>query len=130
MKKFLALAAFFILIPCAASADESITMDGNWWQSLSEHEQVNVVQGMVASAEDVFDSGVFADNLLILEKYPKVNPTSPNTPRYSHTFGFYAHEIQDFYALHSDKLNVRVGSLFACMDDETTWDICSKVWAK
>ena len=123
---------FAVLSPQTASATESVNMDGAWWQTLSETTKVYVVEGMIEAYESGWTEGQaeargrtqrllhssFVKQSLSANVYKKFSTLMLSKPtRFSKTFGTYQHEIDDFYANYPNAIQLSVGSLLGCLND-------------
>jgi hypothetical protein len=101
-----------------AVAQDSVTLDGNWWQSLSEDEQLVAVESDISALELGYLYGITAPALI-------GHPWSSNIylqllrrePRFPHTFGYYIAAITDFYVMHSRAIKAPVSEVLSCLAD-------------
>lgn len=126
---------FLSLAFAIGRATTTVSMDGSWWQELSQPARVYVVEGMTDAYESGYIDGardrsdaVYA--VLNPQQSPKSVSSSESQriqnaanswvmPRYSKTFGSYVNEITDFYANYPNKTNIGVGALMGCLRDDS-----------
>src|SRR5262249_19882405 len=113
--------------PSSSLATESVTMDGVWWQQLSDEAKLYAVQSMV----DSYQIGYLQGSATVLKKilFSKIGSTSGGmkavadamksnrVPEFSKTFGTYVDQINDFYASNPAKAGIRVGLVIGCLSD-------------
>ena len=137
-----ALATALLVATAPAAATTTITMDGVWWQGLSDAQKVVAVQAMIdgigtgyvqghvkgrANAYQLFN--VPTDTILKTIQAGQMPPDSEGTPEFSKTFGVYVDEINVWYEAHS-KTAMRPSFLLAeCLSDKPVFsmEICEKI---
>ena len=96
-----------------------------WWSNLDHSNQVLAVEAEI----DAYIAG-WTDGLIRFERVLGVGYSRAQRHRYfptfSHTFGFYASAVSDFYALHPKAHNADVGDIIGCLADNPI-DPCSEL---
>jgi hypothetical protein len=133
-KASLALAAALLLIAAPVEATTSLTMDGVWWQGLSQGEKVVAVQAMIVGLDSGYKLGHsdgVMDALGNLQGLPltlaavnkrlaaakKIGLGDP--PDFSQTFGTYVDEINVWYEVHPKRTSILPADILAlCFDDK------------
>jgi hypothetical protein len=139
-----ALAAALLFATAPARATTSVTMDGVWWQGLSQLEKVVAVQGIIngigmgyvlghtAGRTDTYTLfKIPTETLLSTIQAGRVPPDSQNAPEFSKTFGVYVDEINVWYEAHPHSSMRPDGLLGMCFADKPvyTMEICEKMGA-
>jgi hypothetical protein len=135
----LALALLFAVAPATAT---TTTMDGVWWQGLSDAQKTVAVQAMldgIASGYVLGHTHGRADTYTLFNipdqtlmkaiQAGRVPPDSINAPEFSKTFVVYVDEINLWYETHS-KTAMRPSFLLSeCLSDKPTFstEICESL---
>jgi hypothetical protein len=136
----LAVAVLFTVAP--ATATTTISMDGVWWQGLSDAQKVVAVQAMLsgigtgyvqghvkgrANAYQLFN--VPTDAILKTIQAGKMPPDSLDAPEFSKTFGVYVDEITVWHEAHSKTAMTPSFLLAECLSDKPTFsmEICESL---
>jgi len=137
-KVFFALAAALVFISTPVGASVSITMDGVWWQGLSDREKVVAVEGIITGIGSGYavghpDGWTDAVNMLkvsnsqIDQFFTKLASGKPveylTGPEFSKTFGVYVDEISLWYKVHPNSSMGPAALLGMCFADKPKFSI-------
>lgn len=119
-----------LFTPTSSRPAVPVSQDALWWANLSTQEQRIAVEAAISSYESGFGAGISAAMVTMHNAGRLSNPdwtgfatTAVQTAykqgriRYSHTYDFYVSGVTDFYSLHTDRLNVPLGDVIACLAD-------------
>jgi hypothetical protein len=115
LQRFFAFATILTLLSASAMAQQRISMDGAWWQSLTRDEKISVVQGMLTAFESGHVNGI-ADTCYKLnpKTYKACMAKMGPAKRLDLTFGGYADRIDAVYREHPALLHQHVSLFVAC----------------
>jgi len=137
-KAFFALAAALVFISAPVGATVTVTMDGVWWQALTQDEKAIAIQGMQAGLFSGYDPG-HSDGWLDAIGTFKVPYTPANAkklglgrpPYFSQSFGAYVDELDLWYKVHPKKTSVLPADLLVeCFTDKPVFSPadCEKIF--
>lgn len=133
-KAFLGVAAALLFAVAPARATTSLTMDGAWWQGLSQGEKIVALQGILDGLDSGYDSGrtngwfeaihtfgvPFSQVQTASSKF--INDPPPNKPQFSKTFRIYIDEINLWYEVHPKRTTVKPSGLLGyCFVDKPSF---------
>lgn len=143
-KASFALATTLLFAVAPARATTSITLDGVWWQGLSDREKIVAVQGVlsgIGAGHSVGHTDGWKDAITVF----KVSDSQINqilnqmsagkplpytkAPDFSQTFGIYVDEINLWYKIHPTRTFVEPGTLLGlCFGDKPVFEasVCDK----
>ena len=122
-----------------------ITQDRQWWNNLSRHEKILVIEGEIDGlfngwyrAFTEYDLKV--ELMLLTKKLRNSNDwltidtqlakayqeEKASPPLFSKTFGRYVNAIDEFYAKYPTVENVTVGEIMQCLSDKP-WKSCPDI---
>ena len=133
-KASFALAAALVFISAPVGATTSVTMDGVWWQGLSQGEKLVAIQGLIAGMPMGYASGVTdgwweamnafkvptSQRQTATSKFLNGNPLA-GKPQFSKSFGVYVDEINVWYEVHPKRTReTPAGLLGICFADKAS----------
>jgi len=136
-KAFFTLAAALIFISAPLGATVTLTMDGVWWQSLTQDEKVIAIQGIQAGLSSGYRAGWF-NAIRTFKVPPKVRLTPEaakklgfvKPPYFSKSFGTYVDELDHWYEVHPKWTYILPANLLRdCFADEPAFSsaYCEKL---
>lgn len=133
-RAFFALAVALLFAVAPAGATTSVTMDGVWWQGLSESEKIVAVEGMLAAFDSAYTAGAATgiNWAVVAFKVPaaQVNKATDAIireelhagPEFSKTFGVYRDEINVWYEAHPKRTAISPDMLLStCFADKPSF---------
>jgi hypothetical protein len=109
------------LVPVRAT--EFVALDGNWWTSLTDEQQLTAIQGILSGYETGYNNGYLAAGLNDVLHYHSTRSGAQLTEdpasdtHFSKTFGAYQQEITDFYSRYPGSMGLTVGDVLSCLSD-------------
>lgn len=128
--RFALLCAAVLIAPIPSNSAVPITTDALWWANLPAQEQRVAVEAAISSYESGFGAGISAAMVTLHDAGRLSNSDwsafatsavqtayKKGRIRYSHTYDFYVSAVTDFYSLHTDRPDIRLGDVVACLAD-------------
>lgn len=148
LRKFAILSAMIVPILLLAAfrlgqATEFVTMDGVWWQTLSEHDQITAVKAMLPAIHVGYVSGRVDGFFEAVEAFRRVIPYNKEEPiidnwhrtsvsrepEFTHTFGVYIDQINVWFEAHPKRTSsLPADLLFFCLADKPEIKDNCKTW--
>jgi hypothetical protein len=101
-----------------ARSTTEVRFDAAWWNGLDRADQLVAVQGSMTSYQAGYRDGMtfglgegrigYAQTDKLVAKF---------YPMFSHTIGFYASAISDFYARNPKSSSAEIGGVMGCLTD-------------
>lgn len=128
------LCAAVMFIPIRSNTAVPVSPDASWWANLSTAEQRIAVEAAISSYESGFGAGLSAavstmndtshESTSFWEEFAARtvrNAYRDGRTKYSHSADFYASAVTDFYKLHTDRSDIRIGDLITCLADNPSY---------
>lgn len=119
-----------LLVPARAS--EFVSLDGTWWTSLTDVNQLTAIQGILSGYESGYNNGYLAAGMNDVLHYhstrsgPQLTGDPSAFTHFSKTFGAYQQEVTDFYSRFTSSMSVTVGDVLSCLSDDPQFS-CDQV---
>lgn len=107
----------FLAAGADASAQPALLEDFNWWAGLTRGEQLVAIETAVDAYPAGWADGATSAEIFLGSRAYRGAQRHRDYPKFSHTFGFYASAVSDFYALHPSAHKASVGDIIGCLAD-------------
>lgn len=107
-----------------AASTPSATFDRTWWEYLTSTERDTAVSGAISGYQSGYVEGTVATTL------PGSSAraiTLKHFPKFSHTMGYYAAAVSDFYVTHPEGAEAELGDIIGCLADRPLLGSCADV---
>ena len=130
MRFIVACAALCALVLCSFSQGNAQDIGSqtcpHWWSNLDHNDQVIAIEAGIDAYIAGWVDGARSTKASARRESLLSGREAPLLSEVSHTFGFYASAVSDFYALHPKAHNADVGDILGCLADNPV-DPCSEL---